>query len=196
MQFRDYAENLFGSKVKVKILRHILLQEEPEIITSERELAKLVGVSHSAVNKTLKDFYELNFVTPLRVGNVTVWKMNKENFAYPLILAWIVFSPTDRLKNEVKESLEKVTSIKKVVIYGSIVTGSELPNSDIDLFILVDKEGHKKDILPKLSDLTNRCIGLFGNKISPNIFTEKDVKSKRNEKFLENVSKGIVVFER
>ncbi len=67
MQFRDFAENLLASKVKIKPLR-VLLGEET--ITSERELAKLIGVSHGAVNKAMKDFYELNLVVPLRAGNV------------------------------------------------------------------------------------------------------------------------------
>lgn len=194
MQFREFAENLLGSKVKVKILRHLLREET---ITSERELAKMIGISHSAVNKALKDFHDANLVTPLRIGNIIAWQLNKDGFAYICIPRGILspLDPLEHLKQKIKESLEHLGAIKKVVIYGSVAEGKELPNSDIDLFILVEKEEHKKSILSSISDLTNKCILLFGNKISPNIFTAKDAKSKRNEKFLENVARGITVFE-
>ena len=192
MQFKDFAESLLGSKVKIKILR-ILLSEET--ITSERELAKMLGVSHGAVNKAMKDFYELNLVSPLRVGNVNAWQINKDSFAY----TWLgkkLFSPLEELKVEIKSKLAHLGAVKKIMIYGSIANGKELPNSDIDIFILVRKEEDKKNILPNISELTNICIKKFGNKVSPNIFTEKDAKSKRNQRLIENISRGIMVFER
>ncbi len=192
MQFKDFAENLLGSRVKIKVLR-ILLSEET--ITSERELAKILNVSHGAVNKAMKDFYELNIVSPLRIGNVNAWQINKDSIAY-YSLSKKFFFPLEELKDWIKSYLAHARTVKKVIIYGSIADGKELPNSDIDIFILVKKEEDKKIILANISDLTNICIKKFGNKISPNIFTERDAKSKRNQKLMENISKGIVVFER
>jgi predicted transcriptional regulator len=78
MQFHDFAETLLGSKVKVKLLRHLLTEGG---ISSEREAAKIFGVSHSAVNKVLEEFYELNLIMPTSVGNVKVWVLNKSSFA-------------------------------------------------------------------------------------------------------------------
>jgi len=192
MQFREFAEMMLGSKIKIKILR-ILLSEET--ITSERELAKMLNVSHGAVNKAMKDFYELNLVSPLRIGNVNAWQINKDSIAY-YRLDKKIFFPLEELKEYIKSSLAHLGQVKKITIYGSVADGKELPNSDIDIFILVRKEEDKKSILPNVSDLTNICIKKFGNKISPNIFTEKDAKSKRNQRLMENISKGIVVFER
>lgn len=193
MRFRGFAESLLGSKVKVKILRYILREET---ITSERELAEIIGVSHGAVNKAMKDFQDLNLVIPFRIGNVISWQVNRESFAYTFIPKEL-FSPIDRLKQEIKTHLEHLGTVKKVVIYGSIAEGRELSNSDIDLFILVEKEENKKTILPNVADITNKCVRLFGNKISPNIFLTAGKKSRRNKQFLDNIaSKGIVVFER
>lgn len=192
MQFRDFAENVLGSRVKVKLLRYLLKEGT---VTSERELAKLIGVSHGAVNKTFKEFHESNLVTPLRLGNVIAWQLNKDSFAY-FFLNKIEFSPLDYLSQAIKQSLEHLGAIKKVVIYGSFAERRELPDSDIDIFIVVGNEGQKKSILPAVADLDKNCVRSFGNKISPNIFTENDLKSKKHERFLENVNKGIVVFER
>src|SRR3989338_5794492 len=101
MQFKDFAESLLGSKVKIKILR-ILLSEET--ITSERELAKMLGVSHGAVNKAMKDFYELNLVSPLRIGNVNAWQLNKDSLAFSRLDKKFFF-PLEELKEWIKSYL-------------------------------------------------------------------------------------------
>lgn len=192
MKFRDFADNLLGSKVKIKILRIVLSEET---VTSERELAKIIGISHGAVNKAMKDFQDLNLVIPLRIGNSIAWQVNKDSFAY-LYTNKSIFLPIDQLKTIIKIKLGHIGSVKKVVIYGSVAEGRELPSSDIDLFILVEKDENKRSILSSINDLSIECTRLFGNKISPNIFTEKDAKSKRNQRLMENISRGIVVFER
>jgi hypothetical protein len=45
MQFHDFVEMLFGSKVKVKVLRTLWKHGEKEFTI--RELAKFLGVSHT-----------------------------------------------------------------------------------------------------------------------------------------------------
>lgn len=191
MQFRNFAEMLLGSKVKIRILERIL---EDRIITSERELAKIIGVSHGAVNKAFKEFHELNFVTPLRVGNAIAWEVNTNSYAYESI-KMLQFAPLDILKGELLAALEH-PSVKKVVVYGSVAEGRELPNSDIDVFILVGYEENKKTIAPKIDEATHRILQLFGNKLSPTILTLRNIKLKKYEHLLEDVAKGTVVFEK
>lgn len=79
MQFRNFAENLLGSKVKIKVLKYLLSEAT---ITSEREISRLIGLSPGAVNKTLKEFQNLNLINPMKVGNITTWRLNKESYAY------------------------------------------------------------------------------------------------------------------
>jgi len=199
MQFREFAENLLGSRVKVKLLR-ILLSEET--ITSERELAKMIGVSHGAVNRALKELHDQNLITPMRVGNVMAWQLNKGSYAYNFLKDFVNVlkkPPFDKLKTMLSGLDNKDDfTIKKVVIYGSVAEGRELPNSDIDLFIAVENEKERKNehLLNWLSFLNQSCIMMFGNKLSPNIFTRKDIENSKNKKFLENIRKGIVIFER
>ncbi len=196
MQFRNLAENLLGSKVKVKLVRYLLLEEA---ITSEREIAKLIGVSHAAVNKALKELHEQNLVVPLRVGNSMVWQLNKQSYAYQLLQSFPLLlkqTPISRLIIQIKASLGHLKYVKKSVIYGSIALSTELPNSDIDLFVLVESEKDRKDVIPSLSSLNESCMRMFGNGLSANVFTVKDLTEPRNKKFLENVNKGIMVFEK
>ncbi len=191
MQFRNFAERLLGSKVKIRILERIL---KDQIITSERELAKIIGVSHGAVNKVFKEFHELNLVSPLRVGSAIAWQLNKDSYAYEAV-KMLYFDPLNVLKGELHGALEH-PSVNKVVIYGSVAEGRELPNSDIDVFILIGYEENKKAIMPKVAEATQRIMQLFGNKLSTTILTLRDMKLKKYEKLLQNINKGIVVFEK
>ena len=122
MQFREFEEELLGSRVKVKLLKYIISEEA---ITSEREIAKLIGVSSGAVNKTLKMFHELNLITPMRIGNVMIWNLNKGSYAYQFIQSFFYKiknreQPIKHLKSEIVNFLNNVQGLKKVVIFGSI----------------------------------------------------------------------------
>ena len=197
MKFRDFAETLLGSKVKVKLISHLLKEES---ITSERELAKIIGVSHSAVNKALNDFHELNLITPLRVGNVIIWNMNKQSYAYNFLEHFsgkIKESPRDDLLSTIKSYFGFYKGIKKIVLFGSIAEGKETPNSDIDLLVLVENENIRKKVFRQTENLNSECLAIYGNKVSPQVLTEKEFAliEKRNKKFIESIKRGIVVFE-
>lgn len=197
MQFRELPESLLGSRVKIKLLRYIISQGA---ITSEREIAKLIGVSAAAVNKTLKEFHDLNLLTPMRIGNVTAWQLNEASFAYNFLknLFYKIENneqPIDDLKNQIK-ILNGLNYVKKVIIFGSIAEGKELPNSDIDLFVLVENEKNRKDISRTIDNLDHTCLRRYGNNLSAHIFTIKDLDNPKNRKFSEYIKNGIMVIEK
>ncbi len=194
MQFRNFAENLLGSKVKVRIILYLL---KNDLLTSERELAKLIGFSQAAVNRAVKDLQDANFISPMRVGNSTAWKLNKQSYAYQFITQLGQFdTPLEHLKRVIRSNILTRKDVEKAVIYGSIAEGRELPNSDIDLFVLVRDNRSRESLSSYFTTFSGLFITIFGNTLSLNIFTESDLKNPKNKKFVENVSKGIVVFEK
>ncbi|MCK5333120.1 MAG: nucleotidyltransferase domain-containing protein [Candidatus Aenigmarchaeota archaeon] len=197
MQFRNFAENLLGSKIKIKLLKYILSEEA---ITSEREIARLIGVSAGAVNKTLKEFHDLNLISPMRIGNVIAWQLNEKSYAYKYLLDFFIKlklgeTPVFAIKADIK-TLAHRPEIKKAILFGSVAEGREMPESDIDVFILVETEKNRKDVLFSMGNLNNSCIQKYGNELNVHIFTLKDMKNPKNKKFLENVMNGIRVIER
>jgi len=197
MQFRNFAENLLGSKVKIRTLKYLASEGA---ITSEREIARIIGVSPGAVNRTLKEFQNINLITPMKVGNATVWRLNEKSYAYNYLTGFfyklrIKETPISDLIEQIK-SLSYLSDIKKAILFGSIAEGRELPESDIDLFILVEDEKAGKNILSGLENLGMKCIQRYGNKLNPHIFTSDDMKNPKNKRFLENVMKGIRVIEK
>lgn len=197
MKFRDFAESLLGSRVKIKLVRHLLSEGS---LSSERELAKLLGLSHTAVNKALKELHENNLISPMRIGNVLIWQLNKDGYAYQFLSGKfeenIKKNPLSDLKNDIELPLT-ISSVRKVVLFGSVAEGKEVPNSDIDLFILVEGGKREKDyVLKQAFRLASGVMNKYGNKISPNVLFVQDLKNPKHKKFLDEVSKGIVVRDR
>ncbi|MEW6723021.1 MAG: nucleotidyltransferase domain-containing protein [Candidatus Micrarchaeota archaeon] len=194
MQFREFAENLLGSRVKIKIIRRLLTDET---LTSERELAKLVGASPGAVNRVLKEFHECNLILPMRVGTATVWTLNKGSYAYSFLTDFqskIKENPLEDLKDSLRSWFIR-SEAKKIVLFGSVAEGNEKPSSDIDLFLLVADTSKQKFMSDLARDYNHYFVQRYGNNLSANILTEKDLTDPKNKKFLESVSRGIVIGE-
>ncbi len=195
MIFRNFPELVLGSKTKLRVLLHLLA--EPSMPTSEREVAKLIGTSHTAVNKVMKDFYDAHLVTPIRIGNVNAWKLNEKSYAYWAIsdIARLAKSPPiEKLKEDIIKYFTSFVNVYKTVIFGSIAEGKESSDSDIDLLLVVKDEETKRVIGEQaISGLNEHCIKFYGNKLSPFIVTQKEFETTKNRQLVE---KGILVLIR
>lgn len=177
MIFRDFAARLAGSRVKLLLLPHLIQKYADGTYhgappASERELGRIIGVSHVAVNKAFKDFFDLNLVNPRKMGNVNIWDAIEQSYAFkvlatvPLIEATRA-SPIEKLKQLISEKLSDITGVDKVVIYGSVASATEGTFSDIDLLIVIKEKRVKEKLEVRLDELEKRCSALFGNLLSP-----------------------------
>ena len=194
MIFRNFAKNMLGSKVKIKIIMYMLSENAQ---TSERELARILDVSHMAVNKSMKQLYDLNLVSPMKIGNVLSWKFNKNSYAYEHIaqnpLKGIADNPPlSDLKTIFSKKLTK-KDLKEAIIFGSIAERKEEPDSDIDLLIITKNEKHKKQIKKTLAELSQICIQRYGNILIPYIITEAEAKTPQNKKIIKSAKSGFSV---
>lgn len=202
MRFRNFPDLVLGSKTKLKVLLHLLA--EPGMPTSEREIARLLGTSHTAVNKVMKDFYDAHLVTPIRIGNVNAWKLNEKSYAYWAIsdIARLAkYPPLEKLKEDIKrflgESPQIKSCIQKAVIFGSIAEGKESPGSDIDLLIVVNEARETDTVAQQYAQLIRNqvvklgehCVTFYGNSLAPQIYSEGDFKKLPAKK----IGTGILV---
>lgn len=199
MIFRNFAESLIGSRIKARLLMHMLSGDS---IHSERELSGRLGVSHMSVNRTMKEFHALNLVSPFRVGTSLSWKLNKQSYAYESLCdmrKMAANTPLEDLKKNVVEMFRskippKVADEMKIIIFGSVAERREEAGSDIDLLV-VTKNDDQKIMLSKLVEpLSQLCIVRYGNMLSSYIITEKESKLQPNSNILSDAeSKGIVI---
>lgn len=77
---------LVGSKLKNRVLQFLISNNAP---TSERQLAQILGVSHVAVNKSMKELLEYGVVKATSIGSALVWQMNDRSLSYNLVIQYM-----------------------------------------------------------------------------------------------------------
>lgn len=183
MIFRDYLEALFGSRVKVKILRTLWKYRGKEFTI--RELAKFLGVSHTGIGKALNDLEKTNAITVRTVGKSYAFKLNTKSHVASIIGK--VFEAEDRTFTELLETIRKGLESKAVisaVLFGSVVEGRETPRSDIDVFIVTDHKEKVEEMVGKLqADVSEK----FGNAISAYYISEEDFRKRQREPLIKQV---------
>lgn len=195
MRLRISPLEMINSAAKINIIKHLMKYETP---MSEREIASVIQMPHTSVNRTLKELALYNLVSYSVAGSTHLWKLNKKSYGYAALSPCIntiyaLKSPLENLKILILKGLPPAL-VKRVVLYGSVAKGTEEPNSDIDLFILVANEMLKKKVRNIVDELSNKCLDAYGNRLEAYILTEKERDHKKDLGVLHEVDKGIQIY--
>jgi predicted nucleotidyltransferase len=196
MRFHERVEGLMDSGAKLKLLIHLFGMREVEM--SERELARVLGISNFSVNQLMRFFEERNLVERRRVGRSTIWHLRGGSYYSELLEQ--VFKristsppPLEHLKNLVLNAYP-LDRVSKIYLYGSVADGRESYNSDIDILIVAKSENDKQEILRASEGLQSSCLTLYGNSAEIVVMSEAEYERKRNSPFIKQVEKGIMLY--
>jgi len=183
-------EELFGSKVKVKILRCFIRYPTKQF--TSRELAKLIGVSHTAVIKSISDILGMNLLNIERHGTSNLLSINQECFLYDQIKSLFEYEANtlNLLKAEIKKSFPKVIML---AIFGSIAKKEEIASSDVDVLIVTPDKKKSEDMVAAIEA---KFTKKFGNVLSPYIMTEKEFKKKENSHLVKDILNNCIWVKR
>lgn len=124
---------LFPSPVLVDILSLFLMQ--PEESFYQRSLNEKTGYSLAQVQYALERIEQSGLVTKKKSGNRLYYKAERNHPAFADLKR--VFLKTVALGDVIREALEPlVKQIQFAFVYGSIATGQDLPDSDLDLLLI------------------------------------------------------------
>ncbi len=216
---KKLLRELIGSKLKNRILEFLLGDNSP---VSERQMAQILDVSHTAVNKAMKDLLEYNIVKATTIGSSLVWRVNEKSAAYWLVKQYIDTqnkSSFDIVVSNLKMELANIKNVcdlhlfytskkteKKqlseinfeVYIIGSTINGTANLDSDVDCIIICPIEAKniiEGNMSKHLSNLRARFLELFGNDISIHIFTQEEIEKRPELHWVkEAIKKGIKVY--
>lgn len=195
MRFNISLLDFVYSETQLKIVRFLLSHEAA---MSEREIASIVKVSHMSVNRALQKLADINLVNFIKIGKAHLWKVNRKSYAFKALSGIVahmsdITVPLEELKTVIMQNLPK-SSVKKVVLFGSVAKGEEKPNSDIDLFILVDGQNAKRTVEPAIDKLSTICLERYGNRLSTYILTQKDLQKKQHLEIIAEIHNGLQLF--
>jgi predicted nucleotidyltransferase len=172
---------IFSSRVRSEYFR-ILFGLEPKELHL-REIQRLSGYAIGSVRQEAQKLTKLELILKRIDGNRTYYSANRNHPLYSVLHDLVM--KTNGLADVLKNSLS-VESIEYAFIFGSIASGEEKPESDVDLFV-IGKIG-----LRELSKLLKGVNLVISREINPYTITVKKFIKRKNENdhFIKRVFKS------
>lgn len=148
----------------------------------ETEVQKFTQISKSGVNYALRDLVNAGFIFRTKRGRIYFYTLNHKN---PIVKQLKVTKTILHIEKFLQK-IEKISS--KIILFGSSSRGENMPDSDIDLFII---SRDKDRIIEK--------INKFKIKKKVQTIVRSNLKFVEMQKtdpiFYDQVNKGIVLWE-
>jgi len=146
----------------------------------------------------MQELAQMNFVHILRTGRSHLWRVNRSSYIFQTLSEIFQLpegsqGPLEDLKKTILTNLP-LSSVQKIILFGSIGQGNEEFNSDIDLFIQVKDEDNKQQVEPAAEKLAARCLERYGNVLAPYILSEKELDERTGLPLIDNIKKGISLY--
>jgi predicted nucleotidyltransferase len=150
-----------------------------------REIARRTSVSVGAVNQFLRKFHRIDLVEMSRRGRTNLYRANLKNPAARQFKVLFNVLALNEMVEEIREDSDRI------VLFGSCAGGTDVIDSDVDLFILTSN-------LETVQREVRRYEGKIDRRIAPIIVDSNELaKMKTRDKpFYERLSKGITLWER
>lgn len=151
----------------------------------EREIVRQTEVSVGAINQILKKLHKAGLVERDRRGRMNFYRANLKNPVARQFKVLFNVSALNDLVDQIKQTSERV------VLFGSCAEGTDVEESDIDLFVL---SSDVEVVQSKISKYER----MFDRRISPIVVDSRGfAKIKSKDKSLyERISRGIRLWER
>ncbi len=194
MKFHNVLESLLGSQTKVRIIRAFF--DFPRAEFSERQMERIVGIPQASINYNMADLVNNKLLTLKRFGRTNVYSLNQIHPLCPQLKALFTHEKglLDELASVLKAFLEQNKNILVASLFGSLLKGTERTDSDIDVFILF--RGLEADIRKFLDALCCKCQDIYGNILSPLLFSEKEIKTIKTKAIYLELKKSRILIER
>jgi DNA-binding transcriptional ArsR family regulator len=160
-------------KTRQGILAAILVQPHKAWYVSE--LARRMGVPSSSLQRELRDLTEAGILKTHRQGRMVYYQANADSPVFPDLRGLLL--KTAGLVDVLAHALKPLAAKLRIVfVYGSIASGSERSDSDIDLMV-VGTAAPAELALP-----LRRARELLGREINPTVYTPEEFNKKRTAK--------------
>ncbi len=156
---------------------------DPLRLYYQREVANEAHISVGSANRVLPDLVRNGLVMKEEKGKIHIYRYNVDDPAARQLK--VLFNVL-----ELKEMVEGIKPyVKRVIMFGSCSRGTDVKDSDVDLFILTDE----KDVVAESLRSFN-----IRRSISPIIVDANDYVNLRNQDrpLYDEVHRGITLWER
>ncbi|HEY0782921.1 MAG TPA: nucleotidyltransferase domain-containing protein [Thermoanaerobaculia bacterium] len=144
----------------------------PEKSWYASELARRLSVAPSSVQRDLKDLTEAGILTSRREGGMTFFQANERSPIFPELRG--LLRKTAGLIDVLREALVPLgKAVAIAFVYGSVASGTEQPESDIDLLVVGAAPP------AKLALALRQAQGQLSREIHTKAYSREEFASKR-----------------
>lgn len=179
-------KKLFGSKVRINILKLFIFNPTKEYFT--REIERFIKTSFEPIRQELIQLESLGLLKSRVSGKQKYYCLNTSHTLYPEIKSMIL--KTVGLGDLLHAAIKEREDIMLSFIYGSVAKNVENAESDIDIFVVGDiSSKNLQEFISVIENDTKR-------EINPTIYSAKELKEKYKTKnrFISSVVKGPKLF--
>src|SRR5487761_1328508 len=184
MKFHHYLEELFRSGVSISLVR-ALVKHKGKVFTI-RELARTANVSSAEAAVVVERLEKLGIISIQPVGRSHQVLLNERSYILNKIMRQII-KAEDQTLDELQSILKKHLNVNGIIasyLFGSISKGEEKEDSDIDLLVISNNFDYASASIARAQD---EILSTFGNRISPVILSEKELKVKKNDRLVRSI---------
>lgn len=161
---------LLFSAYRRKVLGLLLLR--PDESFHVREISRLTGVPAGSLHRELRALTNAGLLQSEPAGNQVRYRANRGCPIYSELTE--IFRKTAGLVDLLRDALAPLACrIAAAFVFGSMASGTEGPNSDVDVFVLGDASFG--DVVGALSPLQKR----LGREINPVVTSSTDFAAQR-----------------
>jgi predicted nucleotidyltransferase len=176
LRINECMDLALGSTTKVRILR--FYSKHPEMELTKRELARLIGLSHTSVNAAVPDLVSIGLLQVKFAGRSHIYSVDKGSFLFEplsnLFLAESTFTQEiiDLIKKELK-------GIGTCILFGSYARKEEVfPSSDLDILIITSS---KAAAWEKINPLAEKVHTRYHVVLSPIVLSRSEFQKKKGQ---------------
>lgn len=172
-------EKLITSRTRSKILE--LFLSNPDMEIHLREVGRRIEENYNSTRRELNNLEDMTILISRKNGNQRYFRINKDNPIYPDLKS--IYLKTSGIGNAIRNSLDKIGEIRYCFIYGSYASNTEMPHSDLDLFVVGEID--ENELIPIINGLEKR----LKREINYILYTldEYQTRKKNKNKFVLNV---------
>lgn len=180
--------SLFRSKARTKILLLIFLNPDREYYL--RELERLLGIPVNNVRREILKLASDNIIVSRKIGNIILYKVNQKNRLFNELKKIVLYSVGVQA---LLIPLLKSNLVRIAFIYGSYAKVNMSPESDIDLFMVVDNQFGDRNYDYLNKDI-QRIEEMIGREINLDLRSASEMKKEKKEAYIKDVLAGKKIF--
>ena len=180
-------EKLLASKVKIKILRFFF--DFPLVKRNVREIAKECRIGFGIAANALKELNEVGIINAEKSGKEILYSLNNRSIFFPPLKKIFEIEREELAnlpfiyRNLISDIIASTKNLAEVcILFGSIVTGTFSPKSDVDLFFVSNKE----------EAIREKCMRIekkYGIRIQTIVIERKDIKRFKQSSLFKTLRK-------